>query len=424
MKTPAKIDFKKQRDGKVELIEKFEVITPVFGGGVYVDQSKGHEKDHDPITPVRAASVRGQLRFWWRATQAHRFDSIEKMREKEEELWGAASKPAQIALEVEGRPADAPFNVFQWVPSKNNPKKKNLYPIRGKEGLGYGAFPLRPEASKHPEGTPPGILTTLSGECALKLWVPANAADDIRQTLDAWLLFGGVGGRTRRGFGAVRSVLHRQPAHPREFLDRFKGKRAIAGVSSLCDAGFALGPIFDDDTEALNRGLDRFHYFRQGADFGRNKGDGPHHPGRSRWPEADTIRQLTATSSAKHSRPEVWARKFPRAAFGMPIIFHFKDEKQGDPRDTELRPEGNDRRASPLIIRPVRVGEHVRPLALVLNDPQRAREPLILKGTFKRSPAKCDGSLTNEEARAIQPLDGETDPLVAFLNFFADKHAR
>lgn len=37
-------------------------VSPVFGGGA-------EPKKVDERSPVRASSIRGQLRFWWRATQ-------------------------------------------------------------------------------------------------------------------------------------------------------------------------------------------------------------------------------------------------------------------------------------------------------------------------------------------------------------------
>lgn len=46
---------------------RVSLLTPVFGGGVMPAEV---EEDR----PFRVPSIRGQLRFWWRATQAARFD--------------------------------------------------------------------------------------------------------------------------------------------------------------------------------------------------------------------------------------------------------------------------------------------------------------------------------------------------------------
>src|SRR5947199_255505 len=63
--------------------------------------------------------------------------------------------------------------------------------------------------------------------------------------------------------------------------------------------------------------------------------------GRSDWPEPDAIRRLT-TKNAKFRLPEhPVEKKFPRAVFGLPIGFKFKDEDKQDPPETFL--EGREK---------------------------------------------------------------------------------
>lgn len=57
----------------------YKLITPLFGGGVEAGVN-------DPITPIRASGIRGQLRFWWRAIRGGGYSSIEKMREEESKI--------------------------------------------------------------------------------------------------------------------------------------------------------------------------------------------------------------------------------------------------------------------------------------------------------------------------------------------------
>ncbi|MFZ4701399.1 MAG: type III-B CRISPR module RAMP protein Cmr1, partial [Candidatus Methylumidiphilus sp.] len=47
--------------------ESFQVttLTPIYGGGTEAGVP-------DQILPVRVASIRGQLRFWWRLLKSHR----------------------------------------------------------------------------------------------------------------------------------------------------------------------------------------------------------------------------------------------------------------------------------------------------------------------------------------------------------------
>jgi CRISPR-associated protein Cmr1 len=108
--------------------------------------------------------------------------------------------------------------------------------------------------------------------------------------------------------------------------------------------------------------------FRQGEEVGRNRGSG-NRPGRSRWPEPETIRRVTERRSPRHARlAHIPNDAFPRAEFGLPIVFHFQGE--GEPPDTVLYPLGAERMASPLILKPLALanGKAV-PLILQLISP-------------------------------------------------------
>ncbi|NPV63073.1 MAG: type III-B CRISPR module RAMP protein Cmr1 [Methanotrichaceae archaeon] len=55
------------------------MITPIFGGGVKVGEN-------DLVTPIRASSIRGHLRFWWRATRGARFETSSQLFDREGEI--------------------------------------------------------------------------------------------------------------------------------------------------------------------------------------------------------------------------------------------------------------------------------------------------------------------------------------------------
>jgi CRISPR-associated protein Cmr1 len=141
----------------------------------------------------------------------------------------------------------------------------------------------------------------------------------------------------------------------------------------------------------------------------RNPGQQPGRPGRSHWPEPDAIRSVLKRAAKRHSQPILQPPilKFPRAQFGLPIIFHFKDN--GDP-NTEVVPADSEivRLASPLIFRPL-AEKHC--VVLVLNTPRTPPGGVALKNS-----RKVDTELTQAEASRITPLKGQQDPLIAFLN--------
>src|SRR5436305_4719351 len=120
-----------------------------------------------------------------------------------------------------------------------------------------------------------------------------------------------------------------------------------------------------------------------------SKKTGSRSPGRSMWPEPSEIRRLTEQSLLGHtsSIPNPPLRKFPRAVFGLPIIFQFKDrydrnpnDKSYDPRKTVLQLKTSERFASPLILKPLACqGKAYVGLALILEGEQIEEKDVILK---------------------------------------------
>ncbi|WP_304022571.1 type III-B CRISPR module RAMP protein Cmr1, partial [Methanospirillum hungatei] len=55
----------------------------------------------DDAVVVRGTSVRGHLRFWWRATHGSFIDSPEALFEKEGEIWGTTKKSSEVIITLE-----------------------------------------------------------------------------------------------------------------------------------------------------------------------------------------------------------------------------------------------------------------------------------------------------------------------------------
>ena len=177
-------------DGRIVEVRKYRLITPLFGGGVKAQEA-------DPITVIRGASVRGQLRFWWRATRGGQFGGdLEKMREAENAIWGSAAKksdensgPSKVALDVKILNRGKPFHAEdrKGDPVRNIGEQSSIY--------SYVAFPLRENANA-------AVLQDVEFE--LTIWYPVNLQKDVQAAIWAWETFGGIGARTRRGFGALQ----------------------------------------------------------------------------------------------------------------------------------------------------------------------------------------------------------------------------
>lgn len=404
----------------------YELITPMFGGGAQPGIA-----DSDMV--IRPSGIRGQLRFWWRATTGGAYDGdLKKMKEAEDLLFGAASTP--------DKPMPSLVDVMVKVTNTGEPiqpfslerREGRLPAVKAREDVApaYASFPLQPEQDdikRYRLNTP---INSLRAKVSFDLIItfPENQKKAVEAALWAWETFGGVGGRTRRGFGAVMLTAidgQRVSAPKAQEAESFVRK----GLSTYVSGGkwphdvphisdkpkIEFTGIKNSPTKAwmdLIRSLKEFRQDRYGGTE-RNR------PGRSKWPEPDEIRRLTKCRSPKHAQELSHIRKFPRGAFGLPIIFHFKDEREGDPPTTTLQGAADDfeRFASPLILRPLACegGQGVG-IALVLDGTSVFQIPdgLVLKEDRKQH--AVEAALTPEEAAQIVPLRQNPDVLEAFLD--------
>jgi CRISPR-associated protein Cmr1 len=406
----------RQDPGYITQTRKYKLITPLYGGGVAPAEA-------DPITVIRATEVRGHLRFWWRATIGWGYKSIKDMREQEEVIWGSAASP--------GKPGPSNVSIyidtnrmslnqkFQATDRRGRPIN-NIGSPNSKDG--YVAFPLR-------EIQNPTLLENV--EFKLTITYPKNKKEDVESAVWAWETFGGIGARTRRGFGAllcthVNNLTINQPrkenmdAIIREQLNQHVRPHVsvLAGVPHLSNS-LKFKTISGNDPISVWRELfEKLRKFRQSRYPDRHG-----HPyGRSKWPEPDQIRRTTNNHATGHA-PAHPVKKFPRGKFGLPIIFQFKEGDVGDPDRTTLQGKDHDRLASPLILRPIACSNGAVGLAAIIewhpaNPKDEAYTPpggLILKDAPGDPMVYSD--IDKSEADNIPPLAGEPDILQAFLNF-------
>jgi CRISPR-associated protein Cmr1 len=381
------------------MLLRCRLCTPVFGGGV-------EPMKFDELTPIRVSELRGQLRFWWRATSALR--DVDALREAESAIFGGvhgkAPRASQVSFAVTrqpGRPLERP--VF-----KN--EKKIIREQGVGPGLAYGAFGLRETSNQH------AVLYKYERDFEIEVRCPEAVRTDVERALWALFHFGGLGGRTRRGFGALDllaspgfTLAGIEEGWPRDLASAPRWPTLAARPTSSKPFSTAL--------DALEAGLRLLFEMRQGTQDGRAAGHPT--PGRSYWPEPDALRHLNGGRAAPgHGTPITSVKKFPRAAFGAPIIFQFKDEKRGDPPVAELVPmRGGElltRMASPLIIRPHRDPDgRYRVLALKLAVPP-AQWAIRHYGA---RPVPTE--LMPSEAAEVRPLRGIADPIDAYLDRLA-----
>lgn len=391
---------KRTRSEWSQQVRRYSVITPLFGGGVTPNE-------RDPVTTVRGPAIRGHLRFWWRATRGGEFADLKTMKEAEDALWGAASTASKVNLEVTSRQGQ----VFR--------ANEEIHIGHPGSDYGYVAFPLEDDQFVYE-----------SVQFTLTLTYPEQFYDDIAAALWAWERFGGIGARTRRGFGALnctQATLNGNPQQLRvlegDVLEQIREEAAQhvsngtfpPGVPHLSPAlpALAVTKRYSNADAAWKALIKKLKDFRQSR---RPSASSTQHPGRSYWPEPDAIRRIFGTpSSARHGSPVSNVDKFPRADFGLPIIFHFKDAD--DPTQTSLQGVNHDRLASPLILRPLLcAGNQAVGMALVLDAPRHPPGGIKLQNAPGNPPVAVmlDSGPPNEAS--FPPLNGETDVLKAFLN--------
>lgn len=440
-------------------VREYALITPLFGGGV-------NPASPDPITVVRASEIRGQLRFWWRATRGGQFgDDLNALRAAEEAIWGGPAREEK----GNARGGQSPVQVVVELVNKGFP----ISQCRDSRGrvihigdpgslLSYAAFPLRETREQRDVKQTRQRQELLIGvRFRLTICYPKTMECEVHSALWAWETFGGIGARTRRGFGAIklescirdgipqkmRLPASSEPADLKDWFQEFFDLYVCGGtwhphiphlnvstepVTKALPEGFRVGKqdfidflyimlktnkLSESQAKLFIAPLVAWYYpiyklqvFRQSRRYSQHHRN-PY--GRSYWPEPDEIRHRTVGFRGDHSDRLTSAPKFPRAVFGLPIVFKFKDEEI-DPPQTILQGINHDRMSSRLILRPIACADgSYLAAASVLAGPELPPEGLLLQGA--RDSGNIDTSpLTEDEAR-FPPLNGETDVIRAFL---------
>lgn len=222
----------------------------------------------------------------------------------------------------------------------------------------------------------------------------AELAEAAERAVAAWVLFGGVGARTRRGCGSLWCVgddvrfRPRTEAHPEAEVERWVqvgGNLWLPRLTTGAAVASALRvPLLqgarvvtrlnatNDAIAAWKAAVAPMQRFRQGIGVGRNAG-----PGLSRWPEPYSVRLAWPGLDPDHNAQthpvnvddgDEHQRWYPRANLGLPIVFGQLGKK---PFPTlQGAQDGASRMASPVILKALPIGTNqFVPLVFVLQAP-------------------------------------------------------
>jgi len=353
---------------------EIELITPMFGGGV-------EPRTNDPSFPIRPTAIRGQLRFWWRATRGRQFANSNALWLREEEIFGGTRFQSPLRVQVSVDPNTAPQYAAASEVDRFGPDGYAMFPLQQgdtllREGLKFRVSLNRltvTELNQQREAVNQQLTRAKQPRLPNEV---ADITDDLEIAVWAWANFGGLGGRTRRGCGSLWCK-ELAPKSATEIGEWFRSARhSFAVPTSSTPLWPCLGEhlhYHSQSRSALDAWLQMigiFKEFRQGTGVGRNPGRQRNRPGRSRFPEPETIRETLQRRGQEHQRlQDIPADAFPRAEFGLPIVFQFQ---HNEVPQTVLYPrlgrELAERMASPLILKALCLSDKTAVPAIIPLD--------------------------------------------------------
>lgn len=198
--------------GRIKKEFEVEVVTPMFLGGADADKAE-----------LRAASLKGLLRFWWRATCG--INEIENLKNEENGIFGDTSRKTPFSVFIENS------NDIKPV-LKNLPKgKRFVAQSRGKTFnigiIDYLAFGLRDHKKGYlkphfPSGSKFTVKFTFSNK---------YQQNQVLKAFHSLIHFGGMGARSRNGFGSLAITDNVKPSITLE--GRKKSYTAVSSNANL-----------------------------------------------------------------------------------------------------------------------------------------------------------------------------------------------
>jgi len=190
-----------------------EVVTPLFLGGA--DQKE---------SILRSASIKGALRFWWRAINDA--EDLKALKNRESEIFGSTEKKSTLSIALQ----DA-----EKIPSvSGNLPQGTRFTVKGKNFkpgiIDYLAFGIRDHKNGYiRQHIPSGSVFRIS------LRFLETHRNDILDAFHFWLAHGGLGAKSRNGFGSL-GVVGATPVAPKT-TGKMKHFTALSDETKLFEFG-------------------------------------------------------------------------------------------------------------------------------------------------------------------------------------------
>lgn len=320
----------------------YTVTTPMFCSGA-------HPKENEP--EFRLASFKGVLRYWWRALAWSRFDGdLDRIKREEDSLFGsAAGGQSRVLMRLAAPKASTVLHkdtVLTTQPGNDT--------VVG-EGVRYLGYGVMEAFASRPKGTQAGQLTRACLAAPITVTIKlrcrgltTDQRDLLRDAIRILGLIGGMGAKSRKGFGSLCLVGLRIDGEgdsiPRTPLEL---RNAILSFHSATRSGMAPYTAFSTGTrhvllaggdilalellDLVGREMVRYRSLGSG---GRILG-GDVATERNFFPDHQLMKSHVS-SRTTHPR---------RIVFGLPHNYGNHAEEKVGPADMTL-----DRRSSPLFI--------------------------------------------------------------------------
>lgn len=379
----------------VEITAEYKITTPMFLGGAFPAESIDSQQ-------FRNASLKGALRFWWRALnwgkqlqscQGDEAAALRVLHEREATLFGLASD-AQHSAQSRVQLSSA-LEQAHTLPAGDRSLKPSSY-LLGMGLYDYKVGIIRPCLTD-------GALTI---RARFKLSASSSEVSEVRQALTALGVLGGLGSRARKGLGSL-SIQRIRDTQIQEFATRQDIQHFIDSLDysapSLTAPLTALGqgaridicPGKHSPLACLQQISQCIQLYRDGTVQGMER--------ESNFKQDRSLAAEAAKGKPIASLPQ-------RAVFGLPHNYFWIDSKA----KLDIAPDEStrNRRASPLFIHihqfPDGQCSIIHTLLPSLFLPTGSRIKLSGKGTTTLENPKVDfGVITRYMDRFTRENKGE-----------------
>ena len=327
----------------IKMEARFRIVTPLFMSGFERSQAE-----------LREASIKGVLRFWWRALALGRLKSVEEVKKRENQIFGSSETgQSNIQLMLSLPERIETIEMGRILEYDNNGGVAGP----GARYLGYGvieAFGSAKKRTKAGEVIRPCIKAPVDGVLRI-LFKRGTSEEDIKMVevaLIAMGLLGGIGSRSRKGYGSFNllelrrndETLFSAPLDIQELkakiMNLFKEYEIIAYNGRPEYTSYSTETRIDiietgkDPLRLLNSVGEAMQMYRSWGKDNRVNGKDAE---KNFKDDHDLARQAIGQRVYRHPR---------RVVFGLPHNYFFSSDRE----KVDVSPERQERRASPLFI--------------------------------------------------------------------------